>query len=66
MPRSNRRNKSILVIVNRLTKSAHFIPVKSSRTAPVLAKLFMKNIVRLHEIPNSIVSDRDALFTNEF
>lgn len=66
MPRSNRQNESIWVIVDRLTKSAHFIPLKSTRTAPVLAKLFIKNIVRLHGIPSSIVSDRDSLFTSKF
>ena len=54
------------MIVDRLTKSVHFIPVKSTRTTPVLAKLSMKNIVRLHGISSSIVSDRDALFISEF
>jgi hypothetical protein len=48
-----------------LTKDVHFFPVESTRMAPGLAKLFMKNIVRLHEIPSSIVHDRDALFTIE-
>lgn len=52
--------------MDRLTESARLIPVNSTGTTPVLAKLFMKNIVRLHGIPNSIVSDRDALLTNEF
>ena len=66
LPRSNRGNEGIWIIVDRLTKSAHFIPVKSTRTAPVLAKLFLKNIVRLHGVPSSIVSNRDALFTSKF
>ena len=66
LPRSNKENESIWVIVDRLTKSAHFILVKSTRMALVLAKLFMKNIIRLHGVPSSIVSDRDALFTSEF
>ena len=66
LPRSNQENESIRVIVDRLTKSAHFILVKSTRMTPVLAKLFMKNIVRLHGIPSSIVSDRDSLFASEF
>ena len=66
LPRSNRRYESIWVILDRLTKSAHFIPIKLNRMAPVLAKLFMKNVVRLHRIPSSIVSDRDSLFTSEF
>ena len=66
LPRSRRGNESIWVIMDRLTKSAHFIPVKSTRTAPVLAKLFMKNIVRLYGVPSSIVNERDVLFTSEF
>ena len=60
LPRSITGNESIWVIVNRLTKNEHFIPVKSSRTALVLAELFMKNIVRLHGLPSCIVNDRDA------
>jgi len=43
LPRSNWGNGSIWVIVDRLTESAHFIPVKSTRTTPVLAKLFIKD-----------------------
>ena len=66
LPRSSRGNESIWVIVDRLTKSAHLIPVMSTRTAPSLAKLFIKNVVRLHRIPSSIVSDRDSLFTSKF
>ena len=66
LPRSNRGNESIWVIVDILTKSAHFILVKSTRMAPILGKLFMKNVVRLHGIPSSIVNDRDSLFTSEF
>ena len=66
LPRSNKGNESIWVIVDILTKSAHFILVKSTKTALGLAKLFVKNIVRLHGIPSGIVSDRDALFTSKF
>ena len=65
-PRSRRGNTSIWVIVDRLTKSAHFLPIKSRRTASSLASLYLKEIVRLHGIPSSIVSDRDPIFTNEF
>ena len=66
LPRSKRSNTSIWVIVDRLTKSAHFIPVKSRRTASSLASIYLKEIVRLHGIPSSIVSDRDPIFTSEF
>ena len=65
LPRSSRGNESIWVIVDRLTWSAHFILVKSTRTVPIWTMLFMKNVVRLHEIPSSIISDRDSLFTSD-
>ena len=66
LPRSKRGNTSIWVVVDRLTKSAHFIPVKSKRTASYLASLYIREVVRLHGVPSSIVSDRDPLFTSEF
>ena len=66
LPRSKRGNTSIWVIVDRLTKVAHFIPVKSERTAPKLAQIFIKEVVRLHGIPKTIVSDRDTIFTSKF
>ena len=66
LPRSRRGNESIWVIVDRLTKSAHFIPIKASRTAMTLASIYVKEVVRLHGIPKSIVSDRDPLFTSRF
>lgn len=52
--------------MDHLTKTAHFIPVKSTRTAASLAELCIKEIVRLHGIPSSIVSDRNAIFTSRF
>ena len=63
-PKSLKKNDSIWVVVDRLTKSAHFIPLKSNRTAENLAKLYIENIVRYHGIPKEIVSDRDPLFTS--
>ncbi|KAK2409904.1 hypothetical protein QL285_045301 [Trifolium repens] len=52
--------------MDRLTKSAHFIPVKSTYKAPQYAAIFMEQIVRLHGVPLSIVSDRDPIFTSRF
>ncbi|XP_047260772.1 uncharacterized protein LOC124894066 [Capsicum annuum] len=57
---------SIWVIVDRLTKSAHFLPVRSDYTAEEYAKLYLKEIVRLHGVPLSIISDRGAQFTAKF
>jgi hypothetical protein len=57
---------SIWVIVDRLTKVAHFISVKTTYSRPQLAKLYMSRIVCLHGIPKKIVSDRGTQFTSKF
>ena len=57
---------SILVVVDRLTKYAHFIPWKEKGNAEDLAKVILKEIIANHGIPQSIISDRDKLFTFKF
>ena len=54
------------MIVDRLTKSGHFLAVKETFSLQRLAELFVQEIVRLHGVPVSIVSDRDARFTSKF
>ena len=66
LPRTRERYDSIWVIVDRLTKVAHFIPIKTGYTLEQLAKLYVKEIVRLHGVPVSIVSDRDTRFVGRF
>ena len=66
LPRSRKGNTGIWVVVDRLTKSAHFIPIKSKRMAAWLASVYLREIVRLHGILSSIVSDRDPIFTSDF
>jgi Integrase core domain. len=66
LPRSQKGYDSIWVIVDRLTKSAHFLPVKSTYPLERYAKLYIDEIVRLHGAPVSIVSDRDPRFTSRF
>ncbi|KAL0556811.1 hypothetical protein IC582_005328 [Cucumis melo] len=66
LPRTLRGFTVIWIVVDRLTKSAHFIPGKSTYTASKWAQLYMSEIVRLHGVPVSIVSDRDARFTSKF
>ena len=57
---------SIWLAVDRLTKSAHFIPVRVKYTTEKLAELYISQIVRLHGVPISIISDRGSLFTSHF
>ena len=54
------------VIVDRLTKSAHFLPVNVEDSLEKLAKLYVDEIVRLHRVPVSIVSNQDPRFTSRF
>ena len=54
------------VKADRLTKSAHFIPVRIDYSMDRLAELYVEEIVRLHDLPLSIVSDKDPHFTSRF
>ena len=56
----------VWVVVDRLTKSAHFLPSKTTYTVDNWAQLYVKEIVRLHGVSVSIVSDRDPRFTSAF
>ena len=66
LPRTQRQHDAIWVIVDRLTKSAHFLPINVEDSLEKLAKLYVEEIVRLHGVPVSIVSDRDPRFTSRF
>lgn len=66
LPRTKTEHDAIWVIVDRLTKSAHFLPVSMTYSVDTLGKLYVSEIVKLHGIPVSIVSDRDARFTSKF
>ena len=66
LPKTSKKNDSIWVIVDRLTKSAHFLPVRTTFTVENLTKIYIAEIVRLHGIPSSIISDRDPKFTSHF
>ncbi|WVY98421.1 hypothetical protein V8G54_030572 [Vigna mungo] len=57
---------TIFVVVDRLTKYAHFIAIAHPYTAKDIAEIFIKDIVRLHGFPSSIVSDRDRVFISHF
>ena len=65
-PRTKRGNNAIFVVVDRLSKVAHFLPVRESITASQLADLYISRIVSLHGVPLEINSDRGSLFTSRF
>jgi hypothetical protein len=66
LPRTQATYDSIWVIVDRLTKVAHFIPVKTTYLGAKLTELYMSRIVCLHGVPKKIVSDRGSQFTSKF
>jgi hypothetical protein len=66
LPRTNKQHDSIMVVVDKLTKVAHFVSVKRMHTMDNIVDIFMKEIDRLHGIPRTIVLDRDTKFTSNF
>ena len=64
--RTSRKHDSVMVVVERLTKVSHFIPVRSTYLASDVAQLFIRYVVRLHGVPKKIVLDRDVKFTSKF
>ena len=66
LPRTCSGYDSIWVVVDRLTKVAHFIPVKTTYTSAKLAKIYMTRIVCLHGVPRTIISYRGTQFTLKF
>ena len=66
LPRTLGGDNKIWVIIDRLTKSAHFLPMKVNFSMDRLASLYIKEIMRMHCVPVSIVSNRDPRFTSRF
>jgi hypothetical protein len=66
LPKSTKKNDAIMVVVDKRSKSSHFIPVKSTCKAIDIANIFMKEIFKLHGMPKEIVSDKDTKFTSNF
>jgi hypothetical protein len=61
-----KQHDSIMVVVDKLTKDAHFILVKLTHKVANITEIYMKEIVRLHGVPEAIVFDRDPMFTSNF
>ena len=66
LPKNWKHNDSIMVVVDKLSKETHRIPVKTTHTSADIANIFMKEILCLHGIPKVIISDRDPKFTGNF
>ena len=66
LPLTGRKHDSVWIVVDRLTKSVHFLPMRIDYSLNKLAELYIKEIALLHGIPISIISDRDPRFTSRF
>ena len=66
LPRSSRGHDAVWVIVERVTKLAHFLAVRMAFTLKEFDRLYIREIVRLHGAPVSIISDRDPKFIAHF
>ena len=66
LPKTKLKNDAIMIVVDKLTKAAHLIPVKTTHKAANTTNIYMKEIARLHSIPKDIVSYMDSKFNYNF
>ena len=66
LPRNSRGVDNICVIVDQLTKSTHFLPIHTTFSAKRLARIYIREVVRLHGVPVSIILDQWSQFTSNF
>lgn len=65
LPKSNKYNE-VIVVVNRLSKYANFLPLVHPYTTKSVAKLFVEYVIKLHRLPHSIIMDQDRIFVSNF
>ncbi|GJT04891.1 putative reverse transcriptase domain-containing protein [Tanacetum coccineum] len=66
LPKTSSGHDTIWLIIDRLAKSAHFLPIKETDTMERLTRLYLKEVVSRHGVPVSVISDRDSKFTSHF
>ena len=66
LPKSSHGHDAIWVIVDRLTKSAHILPIRIDYPIDKLAQVYLQEKIRIHGVPETIVSDRDPWFQSRF
>jgi hypothetical protein len=66
LPSTSQKHDSIWVIIDRLTKTAHFLPIHTTYSTKKYAEVYLNQIVRLHGVPKTIISDRGAPFIARF
>lgn len=66
LPKTKKQNDSIMVVLEKLSKFTHFIPLQSTYKAIYIDTIFMKEIFRLHGLPKVVIFDRDVKFTSTF
>ena len=66
LPKTRLKNHVIMVVVDKLTKASHFIPVKATHKAANIADNYIKEVAKLHGILKAIVCDRDSKFNSNF
>ena len=65
-PLTHKQHDSIMVLVDKLSKYAYFIPLKSTYNAVNVVEIFLKEIFRLHGVPKTVIYDRDVKLTSNF
>ena len=66
LPLTQQKHNTILVVVDRLTNNIHFIPIRDTYEVADVARVFINEIIKFHEVPKKIISDRDPRFTSRF